>query len=152
VSAPVSQSYVDVMNLVHSYPERIDAGDFAGIGELFAHATVEMGPGEVLRGAAEVQASFERWTRRYPDDGTPHTRHCVTNPIVHIDEEAGTATVRSYIMVLQRTDGFPLQPVWANRYEDRLERVDGSWRFVHRRASGHLPGDTSQHLMGTPAP
>ena len=146
----VTQSYMDVMNLVYAYPECIDAGDFEGVGRLFEHATVEMGPGNVLVGAAEVQASFERWTRRYPDDGTPHTRHTITNPIVTIDEDAGTASVRYYIHVLQRIDAFPLQPVWANRYEDHLARVDGRWRFVRRRAWGHMPGDTSHHLMGAP--
>jgi len=148
--AAVSQSYVDVMNEVYSYPDRIDAGDFEGVGRVLAHATVDMGNGLVLRGAAEIQASFEQWTRRLPDDGTPHTRHCITNPIVEIDEDAGRATVRYYVTVLQRTDTFPLQPVWANRYADTLERVDGAWRIVHRLASGHLPGDTSEHLLADP--
>ena len=146
----MSPDYGDVMNVVHSYPERIDAGDFEGVGQLLAHATLDMGNGELLHGAAEIQASFETWTRRLPDDGTPHTRHCVTNPIVEIDEEAGRATVRYYMTVLQRTDTFPLQPVWANRYEDKLERVDGEWRIVYRTASGHLPGDTREHLLRSP--
>ncbi len=109
-----------------------------------------MGSGQVLRGAAEVQASFDTWTRRYDDDGTPHTRHCVTNPIVEIDEVAGTAVVRYYMTVLQRTDSFPLQPVWANRYEDHLKRVHDTWRFHKRFGSGHLPGDTTQHLLQVP--
>jgi hypothetical protein len=144
------ESYVEVMNLISSYPERIDAGDFEGVGRLLAHATLDMGTGEPRRGAAEIQASFESWTRRFPDDGTPHTRHCITNPIVEIDDDAGRAKVRYYIMVIQRTDTFPLQPVWANRYEDTLERVDGAWRIVHRRGWAHLPGDTREHLMGPP--
>jgi hypothetical protein len=146
----IGDSYVEVMNLVYSYPDRIDAGDFAGVGALFADAVIEMGDGETLVGSAEVQAYFERWTRRYPDDGTPHTRHCVTNPIVEIDEDANSAVVRYYITVLQRTDDFALQPVWANKYEDRLERVDGRWRFARRRGFAHLPGDVSQHLLLTP--
>lgn len=145
----ITASYIEVMNLVHSYPDRIDSGDFAGVGELFADGVIEMGD-ERVAGKDEVQAYFERWTRRYADDGTPHTRHCVTNPIVHIDEAAGTATVRYYMTVLQRTDAFPLQPVWANRYEDRLERVDGRWRFAHRRGFAHLPGDVSHHLLAAP--
>ncbi len=145
----ITESYIEIMNLVYAYPECIDGGDFAGIGALFADAVIEMGD-EQIAGAAEIQAYFERWTRRYPDDGTPHTRHCITNPVVSIDEAAGTATVRYYIMVLQRTDQFPLQPVWANRYEDHLRRVDGVWRFAHRRGFAHLPGDTSHHLLTAP--
>lgn len=148
----ITESYIEIMNLIYSYPDRIDAGDFAGVGELFADATIDMGGGEVLRGQREVQESFEKWTRRYPDDGTPHTRHCITNPIVDIDEAAGTAVVRYYIMVIQRTDEFPLQPVWANKYEDHLRRVDGRWRFHRRRGFAHLPGDTSHHLLAAPGP
>ena len=146
----ITESYIEIMNLLYSYPERIDAGDFAAVGELFAEAVFETDGGEPLRGREAVQASFERWTRRYPDDGTPHTRHCVTNPIVEIDEAAGTAVVRYYMTVFQRTAEFPLQPVWANRYEDRFVREDGRWRFAHRRGFAHLPGDASHHLLDQP--
>lgn len=147
-------SYREILNLVYRYPELIDAGDFEGVGELFAEATVvfeaNMGREVVtmeLHGKEEVQRNFESTTRRFPDDGTPHTRHIVTNPIVEIDEEAGTAVCRYYITVFQRTDDFPLQPVWSNRYEDQLLRRNGTWYFVHRRGFAHLPGDTSQHLL-----
>ncbi len=148
----ITESYIEIMNLVYSYPERIDAGDFAGVGELFEDAVFETEGGPPLRGSAEVQASFERWTRRFEDDGTPHTRHCVQNPIVEIDEGAGTAVVRYYMTVFQRTPEYPLQPVWAHRYEDRFVRGEnGCWRFAHRRGFGHLPGDTSHHLLQKPA-
>jgi hypothetical protein len=60
------------------------------------------------------------------------------------------AVVRYYITVFQRTDDLPLQPVWTNRYEDRFRRVDGVWRFTHRRGFDHLPGDVSQHLLADP--
>jgi ketosteroid isomerase-like protein len=143
-------TYVEIMNVVYSYPDRIDSGDFAGVGALFADAIIDMGDGQTLSGSADVQAYFERWTRRYDDDGTPHTRHCINNPIVEIDDSAGTAVVRYYITVFQRTDELPLQPVWANKYEDRLRRIDGRWRFVHRRGYAHLPGNIDHHLLQTP--
>ena len=146
----ISESYIEIMNLVYAYPERIDSGDFAGVGELFADAVFETEGGEPLVGSDAVRESFERWTRRFPDDGTPHTRHCVMNPIVEIDEDEGTATVRYYMTVFQRTDRLPLQPVWANRYEDRFVREGGRWRYAHRRGFGHMPGDTSQHLLQPP--
>lgn len=71
----------------------------------------------------------------------------ISNPIVEIDDQADTATCRYYITVFQRTSDFPLQPVWANRYEDHLRRIGGMWRIEHRRGFAHLPGDVSQHLM-----
>jgi hypothetical protein len=143
----LTESYVEILNLVYHYPELIDSGDFAGIGELFADAVITFEGGSAMSGATTIQQSYEENTRRYPDDGTPHTRHVISNPIVNIDEEAGTATCRYYITVFQRTNEFPLQPVWANKYEDQLRRVDGQWRFHHRRGFAHLPGDTSHHLL-----
>jgi ketosteroid isomerase-like protein len=150
----LADSYVEILNTVHRYPELIDAGDFAAVGRYFGDATLafELGDGSVaeLVGAAAIQASFEQTTRRYEDDGTPHTRHVITNPIVEIDHDAGRATCRYYVTVLQRANDFPLQPVWANRYEDRYHRQDGRWTLVHRRGFGHLPGDVSHHLLMSP--
>lgn len=142
-----------ILNLVHRYPELIDAGDFAGVGALFASASIEMedSHGTVVSRAtgADGVAAMLAGVQRYAD-GTPHTRHVISNPIVDVDEAAGTAVCRYYITVFQRTDTFPLQPVWANRYEDHLRRVDGAWRFARRRGYAHLPGDTSQHLRDRP--
>jgi|JI10StandDraft_1071094.scaffolds.fasta_scaffold290626_2 ketosteroid isomerase-like protein len=146
----ITESYIEIMNLVYAYPERIDAGDFAGVGELFADAVFETEGGAPLVGSRAVQENFERWTRRYPDDGTPKTRHCIHNPIVEIDEAGDSAVVRYYVTVFQRTPDFPLQPVWANRYEDRFVRKDGRWRYAHRRGFGHMPGNVSAHLLLTP--
>lgn len=146
----ISESYIEIMNLVYTYPERIDAGDFVGVGELFADAVFETEGGEPLVGSRAVRENFERWTRRYPDDGTPKTRHCVHNPIVEIDEANGTAVVRYYVTVFQRTPDFPLQPVWANRYEDRFVRKDGRWRYAHRRGFQHMTGNVGAHLLLTP--
>jgi hypothetical protein len=146
----VTESYIEILNLIYTYPDRIDSGDFAGIGELFADAVIEMGDGLQLEGSAEIEQYYVQWTRRYPDDRTPHTRHCITNPIVRIDEAAGSAVARYYITVFQRTEAFPLQPVWSNKYEDSFRRVNGAWRFVHRRGYDHLPGDISQHLLQEP--
>jgi hypothetical protein len=146
----VTESYIEILNLIYAYPDRIDSGDFAGIGELFADAVIEMGDGLQLKGSGEIEQYYVQWTRRYPDDGTPHTRHCITNPIVRIDEAAGTAVARYYITVFQRTETFPLQPVWSNKYEDSFRRMNGAWRFVHRRGYDHLRGDISQHLLQEP--
>lgn len=147
----ITDSYVEILNVVHRYPELVDAGDFAGVGELLGDATLvfEADDGSVVAeftGPDEIAASYAMV--QLHDDGTPRTRHVVSNPIVDIDDAAGTATCRYYVTVFQQTDTFPLQPVWANRYEDRLRRVAGEWRIVRRRGFGHRPGDTSQHLVG----
>jgi hypothetical protein len=147
----VLSGYVAIPNLLATYAERIDAGDFKGLAELFTHAqiTTEGGPDPIF-GAEEALAMYERWTRRFPDNGTPHSHHVTTNIILDVDDEAGTATSRSYFTVFMRTDTLPLQPIIAGRYHDSFERVDGTWRFTHRHMfSDHL-GDLSEHMLGDP--
>ena len=94
---------------------------------------------------------FERSTRRYPN-GTPLTKHVITNVIVDL-EDSGTApavraSARSYYTVFQAVPGhLALQPVIAGRYRDTFERRDGGWRFRTRHLYVDLVGDLSQHLL-----
>lgn len=141
-------SEVAICNLLYRYAELIDAGRFEVImTELFGEARFIIGP----EGTPELDATAMldvlcRTTIRYPD-GTPRTRHVVSNPIVEVDEQAGTATCRSCYTVFQQTDTLPLQPIVAGRYHDWFERVDGRWRFARRDYTlVDLVGDTSQHL------
>ena len=41
--------HVEIANLIYTYAERIDLGDFAGVGQLFEHAEVTAEPGETAR-------------------------------------------------------------------------------------------------------
>jgi len=141
-------SYVQIQNLLGTYAERIDAGDFAGVAELFAHAVITVERLDThAAGVQEVEALYEQATRRFPDDGTPHTKHVTTNLIIEVDEEAGSATCRSYFSVFQEAPGLPWQPIVQGRYRDRFERVDGRWRFAHRHMITDLVGNLSQHLL-----
>ena len=99
---------------------------------------------EGVEGALQM---YENWTRRYEDNGTPHTKHVTTNLLIEVDEAASTATCRSYFTVLQQTPILALQPIIAGRYHDRFEQVDGAWRFSHRHIISDLFGDLSQHLF-----
>ncbi len=137
----------EIENLLYTYAERIDLGDFEGVADLFSHAVIttpgaEPGPG----GREAALETYRRSTRLY-EDGTPKTKHVTTNSIIEVDEAAGTATARSYFTVFQRLDDFPLQPIIAGRYHDRFERVDGRWRFSERMMRPELLGDLSRHLL-----
>jgi hypothetical protein len=140
-----------IEHIVYGYAERIDLGDLAGVAELFAHAKYKGGgpddPG--VDGAGPVQEILETMVRRY-DDGTPRTKHVTTNLVIDADEDAGTATARSYYTVLQQLDGFPLQPIIAGRYHDTFQRVDGEWRLTERVIFCDLIGDLSRHLTIDP--
>jgi len=138
-----------ITNLIASYAELVDTGDFAGVGELFADA-VFIGSGAPVPGRDGGVAKMLRDSVILYADGTPRTQHVTSNIAVDLDEEAGTAAARSYVTVFQALPDFPLQPVAAGRYSDRFERVDGRWRFTERRVLIHLVGDVSRHLRAQP--
>jgi 3-phenylpropionate/cinnamic acid dioxygenase small subunit len=136
----------EIENLVYTYAERIDAGDLAGVAELFRHGRIEAAPGVIVEGAEKVRRLYEGSTRLY-EDGTPRSRHVTTNVIVEVDDDAGTAAARASYVVFQQTDELPLQPIIAGRYRDTFHRVDGDWCFDTRQMFVDLTGDLSRHLL-----
>ena len=136
---------VEIEGLVYEYARRIDDGDFAGVGALFAEGSV-CGPdgGPLATGAEAVEALYAATTRRY-EDGTPRSHHVTSNLAVQID--LSTATAQSYFTVFQATDDLNLQPVVAGRYEDTFARTGGGWRFERRVMHLRLVGDVSRHLL-----
>src|SRR5579863_265790 len=126
----------------------VDAGRFEDLaGELFAHAEFVVAPPPASRidGPAMTRL-LGSMTIRY-EDGTPRTKHVISNPIVEVDEESGTATCRSYYTVFQQTGGVPLQPIIMGRYHDRFRRIDGEWWFTERDYTmTDLVGNVGEHL------
>lgn len=139
----MANSENEIANLVYRYAEYVDSGDLVAASALFTHARVktaagEMGPGDLL----------EMWLSSIMmyADGTPRTKHVISNPIIEIDESVGRGTCRSYYTVLQQAGEGPLEPVMCGRYHDEFERVQGKWRFCFRDYSLHdLPGNMSRH-------
>jgi SnoaL-like protein len=120
----------------------MDAADFDGVGELFADgALLDDGGWEIVRGRDAVADFYRRIVILH--DGSPRTRHVTADPIIEIDEPAGTATARSTYVVHQ--DGLPA-PIVAGRYHDRFRCIDGVWRFAERRFFVDRAGDLSAHL------
>jgi hypothetical protein len=138
-----------IENLYYLYAERIDAGDFAGVGELFEYARI-LGPdGEVAaKGSAEVKSLYDRSTRLY-EDGTPKTQHVTTNVIFEFDDDGRSASTRARFTVVQGLPDFPLQPIITGHYFDRFAYDESrGWHFVERRMRPVLMGDLSRHLLG----
>jgi hypothetical protein len=138
-----------IATLVHTYAERLDAGDLAGVAQLFADASFRSEGGGHYQGSAAVLEVLTNRVRLY--DGRPRTKHVTTNLIVEVDESAGTATSRSYFTVFQAADGLPLQPIIAGRYHDRFARTGTTWRFADRCVIVDLAGDLSKHLRESKA-
>jgi ketosteroid isomerase-like protein len=140
----------EIENLIHTYAERIDAGDLEGVADLFAHGrlcpTPDAAPNQAIEGRERVLALYRGSTRIY-DDGSPHTRHVTTNSIIEVDENGDAAAARSYYTVFQQVDDFPLQPIISGRYRDTFQRIDGRWWFDTRVILVDLVGDLSRHLL-----
>ena len=135
-----------ITNLIYRYAELIDDGDFAGVGELLGRAELTFeGYTTAVTGAEAVAGLYTSTTRRF-DDGTPATKHVMTNVIVEVDGEQ--ASSRSYFTVLQAVPGeLGLQPVIAGRYRDRFIRENDTWRFSAMHVIVDLVGDLSSHLL-----
>jgi SnoaL-like domain len=122
------ESSDEIRNLLATYCERIDRGDFAGVGDLFGKGGLADEHGNVFATGSEAVADvFARQVIRY-DDGTPSTKHLVVNTVF---ESLDT----------------PLRPIITGRYRDTFRRdTEGSWRFAERRFFVDLAGDLSLHL------
>jgi 3-phenylpropionate/cinnamic acid dioxygenase small subunit len=143
----------EITRLLYTYAERIDAGDFAGVAEVFAHATLTFeGFGEAVSGQDTIRSLYERTTRRY-EDGTPRTKHVMTNVLVDVADDGVSATSRSYFTVLQAVPGaLALQPVIAGRYRNAYECVEGRWRFASVHIIIDLMGELGHHMLFDLAP
>lgn len=143
-----------IANLLYRYAECMDNGDLAEAASLFEHARLRVGGTDRTIDATTMLKFWKGAVLLHPD-GTPRTKHLVTNPIIEVDDDAGTARCRSCFTVMQQADGFPLQTIVTGRYHDEFERVGGSWRYSFRDFRLiDMVGDVSRHLTRpiTPIP
>jgi 3-phenylpropionate/cinnamic acid dioxygenase small subunit len=145
----MTDSALEITNLIYTYAERLDAGDLDAVAGIFAHGRicgVENGPPEtVFEGSAGVRKLYNMATKIY-EDGTPKTRHNTSNVQLHINEAEGTARSTSYYSVTQATPDLPLQVIVTGHYKDTFHRLDGVWWFDSRIMFVDQVGDVSQHL------
>ena len=140
------QPQESIAALVYRYAELLDSGDLDGVAALFEHARWGSGTrAERMYGTAEVRRMYDGVI--IYADGTPHTKHVITNLVITHDDGATHAMARSYFTVLQAYDGV-LQPVIAGRYHDTFESTNGEWRFAERIIHPDLQGDLSRHMRG----
>jgi hypothetical protein len=144
-----------VTALVHAYAERLDAGDLDGVARLFDRA-VWRSPQhpEGLRGVEAVRRVYDG-VRLY--DGSPCTKHVLSNLVVEVDEGARSAASRCSFTVLHGAEGRSVRPILSGRYHDAFARDAGGdgagWQFTERVTLVDLVGDVSGHFgAGRPLP
>ena len=139
----MTESEREIRALLNAYCERLDAGDFDGVADLFRDGVFRSPRGTNLEGADAVRGQYDAVIRY--EDRTPRTKHVLGTVIVEADDDADTASARCAFTVFQAVDG-PPQPVLTGRYHDQFERVDGTWRWRERFVYPDLEGDLSRHM------
>jgi 3-phenylpropionate/cinnamic acid dioxygenase small subunit len=139
----------EIRELMFRYCEMIDAGDVDGLVELFAHAVLGGFEGDrEWQGRDEIRAMYSGAGRRERTTGTRRTKHITTNVLIELDDDAGTATARSYwVLLTSQSPNTPIAISLAGSYHDRFERVDERWRFAERRYLVDLQGSDSAQLL-----
>ena len=115
-----------ILDLIARYNHALDAGDKEAYAATWAEDGVfELGAQETVRGRAAIRDRFAN----APPEGV-RIRHWTANPVIEGDGDR--ATLRLYVMTL-RIDAHGRQVGFSGLYDDRLERVNGAWKFTHRR-------------------
>ena len=153
MSAAMSDDRDAISKLIITYAERVDLGDFEGVGALFEHSTYRSALGDdvvTYTGSGDVQSD-------HGVDGDALRRRHAPHQARHDEPDDRRRRRRRqrdsskcYFSVLQQVDDFPLQAIIAGRYHDRFERVAGEWRFADRLIFSDLIGDLSHHLTVDP--
>jgi hypothetical protein len=133
--------------LVHRYAELLDEGDLDAMAALFERSTWGSGTRRSrLQGTEQVRHAYDGVILY--EDGTPRTKHVISNLVIEVAPDRATAAGRSYFTVLQATEGLPLQPIIAGRYHDAFLCDAGTWWFSERIIHPDLQGDLSRHMLG----
>ncbi len=133
-----------IRGLLGTYCRLIDAGDFAGLGELMSQAVLMAEDGTAIAAGADEVAALYAGIVTLHDDGTPGTQHVVANTSME-DLEDGAIRAKSAYLVFQSVPELPLQPIITGSYVDTFESA-GGWHFVERRFSIGRSGNLTHHL------
>jgi uncharacterized protein (TIGR02246 family) len=134
-----------IRDLVARYNAGADGGRFDEVIALFAPDAVMEVPNETLNGRDEIAGLFRRTQQRVlgaaPAPGArQYVRHFTAT--LQIDVEGpDAARSRCYYQVIM-AHGLDH---WG-RYIDRYRKVDGAWRFAHRKVT--TDGRTDRSVMG----
>ncbi len=117
-----------ILELAARYNHAIDSGD----ADAWAATFTPDGVFETARDNVAGSAALAQFATAF-HERLPGSRHWNDNHVIDADADDGPdrATHRCYLQLLRT--GKDAGIITTGRYEDRLRRVDGQWRFVHRK-------------------
>ena len=126
-----------IRDLLMDYGRTLDARDFKSFSELFARDVGEWNGGMgVARGPQAIRKLMEETITGKPGVNF----HIFNNESIDVDGDRATA-VTKWTFVVQGDDGRP-QWVYLGHYNDILIREDGRWKFLQRKVTGDIPGES----------
>lgn len=145
----MANAAIDIPNLLYRYADLFDSGDFLEVARLFDAGCIVV-DGHEIQGAEAIAGMWQSFVH-IKEDGTPRTRHLITNPLITMSKDGQSSTCRSQWTVLQMTETLPLQVISSGRYLDSFALIDGEWRFT-RREYGLVDfwGNIGEHLKMAP--
>ena len=123
---------MEIEQLLMKYGRALDNRDFAAFAALFTDDGEWKGAQGSYRGPKEIQQSMEKiFTAAAADIPKGRNFHLLTNVIIDLRGDHATASSK---FIFYKMNGAKPQAEVAGRYEDRLVRVGGAWKFQQRLA------------------
>ncbi len=135
-----------INNLLTDYCLALDAGRIDDCATLFENAEFTFEGFPTAKGIEGVKGMFANLI--IYEDGTPRTRHLLTNVRIDVADGANAATSQSYLTVMQQAEDAPMQPIFSGHYVDEFANIDGKWQFSRRNVLSPQFGDMSRHMRG----
>ena len=121
-----------IEQLLMEYGRALDNRDFAAFAALFTEDGEWKGAQGSYQGPKEIQASMEKiFTAAAADIPKGKNFHLLTNVIIDLQGDHATASSK---FIFYKMNGAKPEAEVAGRYEDRLVRVGGAWKFQQRLA------------------
>jgi uncharacterized protein (TIGR02246 family) len=121
-----------ILDLFARYAHTLDSADKDGFVSTWAEDGVfDIGSQETVRGREALRARFAN-----PQPEGVRNRHVTTN--ILIDGDGDHATANAYVTVI-RVDAEGRHIRLTGVYNDNLRKIDGAWKFAHRRLTPDGP-------------
>jgi ketosteroid isomerase-like protein len=135
--ADYANDRAEIENLSNKYMVAVDAGDIETVMGTWADDGILEWIFGIERGKDEIRKAMSNFGgaryREIPDGATsrPRMRHQIINHVIDVDGDRATTTAYWFAMSNDNPEQ-EARLVFFGHYEDRLERIDGEWRFKVR--------------------
>ena len=137
-----------ILNMLYRYCWLVDEGKFDEMAEMFDECDIYYGDYLAIHhDKAAFAQGFKDNNIVYPPDNSCRTIHMCIDPIIKVDEEAGTASAQHYTVVLQGIIG-QIKPqiiVMDVKYDTFKRNEKGEWKFATRNMGTRCLGDMTHH-------